>query len=483
MRSNVSIKDFSKINEYTWEIPKNAAEGMRVPGRLFVSEKLLKDVKNDADVLNQISNVATMPGIVHYSMAMPDVHTGYGFPIGGVAGFNVDDGVISPGGVGFDINCGVRLLRSNLHVDDVRVHIRDLIEALFRDVPSGVGSKGRLKASDKELDGAFQLGSRWAVEAGYGVKEDAENCEENGYIDGTDPSKVSHKARQRGRPQLGTLGSGNHFLEVQYVDEILDEHAARVFGLEKGMITVMIHCGSRGAGHQVCTDFISVFERAVKKYNISLPDKQLGCAPINSPEGQDYFAAMCAAANYAWANRQVITHWVRETFSRFFKDAELGLVYDVCHNIAKIEDHVVGGEKMRLCVHRKGATRAFPAGSPDIPARYGDVGQPIIIPGSMGTASYMLRGSEDAMKLTLGSTCHGSGRVMSRSAAKRKFYGENVLRDLRAKNIFVKATSNSMIAEEAPGVYKSSDEVVDVVDGLGISLKVARMLPIGVAKG
>ncbi len=475
----------SKVNEYTWDIPVGYKPGMRVPGRLFVSSKLLANLEHET--IEQTANVATLPGIQKYSMAMPDAHSGYGFPIGGVAAFDRESGVISPGGVGYDINCGVRIIRTNLTADEVLPRMKDLIELLFRDIPSGVGSKSKIRASDRELDDAFLYGAKWAVESGYGVTEDTGHCEENGFMKGADPSKVSDKARTRGKPQFGTLGSGNHFLEVQRVDEVYDEDAAKAFGLHKGQVTVMIHCGSRGAGHQICDDYLKILERATHKYGIVLPDRQLACAPAESAEGQNYFKAMAAGANYAWANRQVITHWVRETFARFFRrdmdDLGMHLIYDVAHNVAKLEEHTIDGKKKMVYVHRKGATRAFPPGHPDVPAVYRNVGQPVLIPGSMGTPSFVLHGTEKAMELTFGSACHGAGRVSSRSAALKAFRGEDIQRELASKGISVRAVQPSVIAEEAPAVYKSSEDVVDVVHQLGIARKVVRLLPMGVAKG
>jgi len=384
-------------------------------------------------------------------------------------------------------NCGVRLIRTNLQEEDVRPHIKELMSRLFRDIPSGVGSKSRIRASDSELNDAFTHGSRWAVEAGYGVEADIEHCEGSGFIEGADPAQVSDKARKRGKPQFGTLGSGNHFLEVQYVDKLYDSDVASTFGLEEGQVTIMIHCGSRGAGHQICTDHLRVLSQAVKKYGIDLPDKQLACAPAQSTEAQNYFKAMACGANYAWANRQVITHWTRGVFERFFgkdmDDLGMDLVYDVAHNVAKLEEHMIDGKKKEVYVHRKGATRAFPPGHHDVPDAYRAVGQPVLIPGSMGTASYILHGTEAAMDISFGSACHGAGRVMSRAHAKHEFYGEDVRKSLEARGITVKATHPSVIAEEAPGVYKSSSEVVNVVHNVGIAKKVARVLPIGVAKG
>jgi len=478
-------KIFRKITDCKWELPKGYKPGMKVPAYFYINRKLMELLERDA--VEQAANVATMPGIQVASLVMPDVHVGYGFPIGGVAAFDVEEGVVSPGGVGFDINCGVRLIRTNLTVDEVRPKIRELIDELFVAVPSGVGSEGRLRVKDSELDEIFVAGAKWAVENGYGYEKDLKHCEENGAMDGARPEVVSRKARERGRPQLGTLGSGNHFLEVQYVEKVYDEKAAKVMGLEEGLVTVMVHCGSRGLGHQVCSDFLVILDRAVRKYGIRLPDRQLACAPINSKEGEDYFAGMAASANYAWCNRQIITHWVRETFQKVFRMSEedlgMELVYDVAHNIAKFEVHKVNGKKMKVCVHRKGATRAFGPGHPDIPEDYREIGQPVLIPGSMGTPSYVLIGTEKAMKEAFGSTCHGSGRVMSRAEAKRKLRGSTVKQKLERRGIYVRATQGALLAEEAPEAYKLSDDVVEVVHRAGISKIVARLLPLGVAKG
>lgn len=474
-----------KVTNYKWELPQSYKRGMKVPAYFYIDKKLMSHLEKDA--VEQAANVAMMPGIKKASLVMPDVHVGYGFPIGGVAAFDTEEGVVSPGGVGFDINCGVRLLRSNLKADEVKNKTKPLIDGLFEAVPSGVGAGGRLKISDKELEDVFVKGAQWAVENGYGNKQDLKHCEEEGALKGAKPAVVSKKARTRGKPQLGTLGSGNHFLEVQYVDRVFDEKAARAMGLEEGMVTVMIHCGSRGLGHQVCSDFLEVLDRAVKKYNISLPDRQLACAPLNSKEGQDYFAGMAASANYAWTNRQIITHWVRETFGKIFdmSDADLGmdLVYDVAHNIAKFEEHIVDGSKMKVCVHRKGATRAFSGSSADVPEDYRSTGQPVLIPGSMGTSSYVLTGTEKAMEETFGSTCHGSGRTMSRAAAKKKIRGSQIASDLGKKGIYVRATQKALLAEEAPEAYKFSDDVVNIVHNAGLSSLVAKLNPIGVAKG
>ncbi len=471
-----------KIAEDTYEVSKDYKPGMNVPGRVFLSDKLIQDMESGA--IEQVANMATLPGIQKYAMAMPDVHIGYGFPIGGVGAFSMENGVISPGGVGFDINCGVRLLKSELMFEDVRTHSVDLINALYEAVPSGLGSESKFHASQEQLSDVFRHGARWAVENGYGVPADLEYCEENGEMKGADPAKVSKKAFERGRPQLGTLGSGNHFLEIQRVEKIYDEEAAKAFGLKEGMVTVMVHCGSRGAGHQICTDYIKVLEQASRNYGIKLYDRQLACAPLTSKEAQDYFAAMAAGANYAWANRQIISHWVREAFNRYYKrQVKMDLLYDVAHNVAKFEEHDVDGKRVKLCVHRKGATRAFAPGRIEVPLAYRNVGQPVIIPGSMGSASYVLAGTQKAMELTFGSTCHGAGRVMSRSQALKDFRGNEVKRDLMARGIVVKAPKDAAIAEEAPEVYKDIDDVIDVVHNLGISKKVARLVPIAVAKG
>jgi tRNA-splicing ligase RtcB len=455
---------------------------MRVPGRFFLSEHLAGILEDGA--LHQLANVATLPGIVKHSLAMPDIHLGYGFPIGGVAAFSMDDGVISPGGVGFDINCGVRLFTTPLSHKDVAGK-RALIEELYRMVPTGVGAKSREKVSPHALDGMLAEGARWAVGSGYGVERDLARCEERGAMKKADGSAVSSKAKLRGIPQGATLGSGNHFLEVQVVSEIYDPEAAKAFGLSAGQVCCMIHCGSRGLGHQVCTDYIQILEGAVRKYGIQLPDRQLACAPIGSEEGRQYFAAMAASANYAWANRQMIMHNARKVFgSAFSIDYEdMPLVYDVAHNVAKEEEHNVDGKRMQVCVHRKGATRAFGPGSPDLPPDLTRIGQPVIIPGSMGTSSFVLRGTEVAMDKTFGSTCHGAGRIMSRTQAKKRLSGKEVTAKLLREGIIVRAPSENAIADEAPDVYKSSDEVVGVVHDVGISCLVARLSPVGVIKG
>ena len=462
-----------------YEVPASARDDMRVPARFFADEELWSQIRNDRSV-EQLMNVATLPGISECAYAMPDVHQGYGFPVGGVAAFRISDGVISPGGVGYDINCGVRLLASELTVADLRGRLEDLVHNLSRSVPSGTGRGGELRLTDHELDRVFVEGCKYLVERGLALPEDIEVTESGGSLPQADPAQVSQRARQRGSTQLGTLGSGNHFVEIQTVEQVFDSAAAEVLGLETGRITVLIHTGSRGLGHQVCTDYVREMDRVMPKYGIELPDRELACAPFDSPEGRAYFGAMCAAANFAWSNRQTITHTVRGVFERAFGDAgRLRLVYDVAHNIAKVEEY--GGEQ--FCVHRKGATRAFGPNNPEIPEIYRSVGQPVFIPGSMGTASWVLVGAEGAMTKSFGSTCHGAGRRMSRRAAKRVAQGHEVRRELAKKGIVVRCHSNSELAEEAPHAYKDVDRVVDVVDRMGLARKVARLKPIGVIKG
>ena len=476
------LEGINRIGLHEWEIPVGYVAGMRVPGRIFLSESLGKIL--EAGAVQQLANVATLPGILKHSLAMPDIHWGYGFPIGGVAAFSVDEGVISPGGVGFDINCGVRLLTTPLQHKDVTGR-RDLLEELFRAVPTGVGAKSVQKVSLRSLEGMMAQGAQWAVRAGYGVERDLLRCEEGGFMKSADSRPVSDKAKQRGIPQGGTLGSGNHFLELQVVQEIFHPETARAFGLSLGQVCCMIHCGSRGLGHQVCTDHIKALESATKKYHITIPDRQLACAPITSTEGMAYFSAMASAANYAWANRQMITHTTREVLSKTFRIEydEMPLIYDVAHNVAKFEEHLVDGKSMKVCVHRKGATRSFGPGAADLPADLSSVGQPVIIPGSMGTSSYILRGTRTAMERTFGSTCHGAGRIMSRTQAKKMKSGKEIVADLKKQNIMVRAHSENAIADEAPDVYKSSEDVVNVVHEVGLSRLVARLSPIGVIKG
>jgi len=471
---------------YIWEIPKEFRPGMRVNGRIYASEKLMKHIIKD-QAPDQVANVAFLPGIVGYSLAMPDIHWGYGFPIGGVAATQVDDGVISPGGVGFDINCGVRLIRSNIKLQDIKDKMPEMIEELYRKIPSGVGSEGIIKLSSQEIKKVLSKGAQWAVEKGYGEKEDITYTEENGRMAQANPDIISNKAIQRGLSQLGTLGSGNHFLEVQVIDQIYQPEIARQMGLEEGMVTLLIHTGSRGFGHQVCTDHLSVMQKAVQRYHISLPDKQLACAPVNSPEGEKYYQPMCCAANFAWANRQCIMHWAREVFSKIFHISSEGLglklVYDVAHNIAKIEVHHYNGKSVKLCVHRKGATRAFPPQHPELPLKYKEIGQPVLIPGDMGRFSFCSVGTKKAIDETFGSTCHGAGRVMSRGEARREVKNRDIVDELRAEGILIKARNRATLAEEISAAYKDVSEVVDVMDKSGISKKVARMRPLGVIKG
>ncbi|PKK85883.1 MAG: RNA-splicing ligase RtcB [Thermoplasmata archaeon HGW-Thermoplasmata-1] len=482
-----------KIDDYRFRIPRSyrgesGSLKMRADGIIYADETMLEQLKND-NAPEQVANVTTLPGLVGNSLAMPDIHWGYGFPIGGVAATDAEEGVISPGGVGFDINCGVRLLRTNLHASDLTpARIKEIIDAMFVNVPSGLGSKGRVRLEWNGLEEVLRRGAAWAVESGYGRKEDLACTEENGCMESAEPSKVSADAKKRGAPQLGSLGAGNHFLELQTVDEIMDPRAAKIFGVdEPGQIMVMIHTGSRGCGHQICTDHLKIFERAVDKYGIKLPDRQLACAPVDSKEAQDYFSAMACGVNFAFANRQMITHWVRESFEEVFRrpagDMGLDVVYDVCHNIAKLEEHVFEGNKRKVYVHRKGATRAFGPDRSEVPARYRDVGQPVIIPGDMGTCSYLLKGTEKAMAESWGSTCHGAGRTMSRHEAMRRWSGDSVVSDLRKKGIYVHAADIKVAAEESPNAYKDVNSVVNITHGAGISMKVARMKPLGVVKG
>ena len=418
---------------------------------------------------------------------MPDGHEGYGFPVGGVAAMDAEEGMISPGGVGYDINCGVRLLRTNLTEQQVRPKLSNLVNDLFKSIPSGVGSKGAVRLNQSELDEVLVKGVRWAIDHGYGTNDDADVCEENGQMENADPNKVSEKARKRGAPQLGSLGSGNHFLEVQRVEEIHDEEAAKRMGIEKGNVTILIHCGSRGFGHQVCSDYLRISEQAQSKYKISLSDRELACVPNTSEEGESYRAAMFAALNFAWSNRQMITHWTRKSFERVFNqtesDLDMRLVYDVAHNIAKVENHKIDGKNKQVVVHRKGATRAFPANLEDVPPKYRDLGQPVLVPGSMGTGSWILLGKENSMSKSFGSTAHGAGRMMSRSKARRNFTEQEVKKSLNDKGIFIKSLTRDGVVEETPQAYKDVDSVVNVSHELGIATKVAKLVPIGVIKG
>jgi len=475
-----------KVDDYRWKIPVSYQQGMRVPGLIYADEEMIKQIRSD-QAPQQVANVAHLPGLLGFSMAMPDIHWGYGFPIGGVAGVSMEEGVISPGGVGYDINCGVRLVRTGLTASDVKHHMRSLVERLFQNVPCGVGLSGKVKLSRKEEQDVLKEGAVWAVRQGFGWQEDVDRTEQRGMIEGADPSALSSRALERGSPQLGTLGAGNHFLEIQVVEEIFDPVVANAFGLEKEQITVMIHTGSRGLGYQVCDDNLDRMVKAMQRYKIVLPDKQLACAPVASPEGKQYFAGMAAAANYAWTNRQLILHWVRESFEQVLGQSseKLGMhmVYDVAHNIAKIEDHAVGGKRVKVLVHRKGATRAFAAGHPDLPETYRHVGQPVLIPGDMGTASYVLVGTPKAMEESFGSTCHGAGRVLSRHAAIRALGGRAIQQELEQRGIVVRSRGRKTLYEEASEAYKDIHRVVDIVHGAGLSRKVAKMRPLGVVKG
>jgi tRNA-splicing ligase RtcB len=476
-----------KVGDYCWRIPMYK-RGMRVPGMVFANEDLLEKMKTDR-TLQQCVNVAHLPGIYTHAITLPDGHEGYGFPIGGVAATDYEEGVISPGGVGYDINCGVRLVTTNLSEKDIRPRLVQLTNAIFENVPSGLGSRRKdFTVSQRDLNRVASEGVNWAIEKGLGWPEDVEHCEENGCMKNADPDKVSSNAKGRGLTQIGTLGSGNHFLEVQRVDRIVDSETAKKFGIEhEGQVTLMIHCGSRGFGHQICSDYLRVMERSVQKYGLVLPDRELACAPGKSEEAQDYYKAMACAVNYAFVNRQTILHWVRQCFQQVFSQAPerfgLRLVYDVAHNIAKVEEHVVEGGRRRVWVHRKGATRAFPRGNSEVPADYRSAGQPVLIPGSMGTCSWLLVGTERAMELTFGSTAHGAGRMLSRSAAKRNFWGGDIKKALEKRGIYVRSASAVVLAEEADPAYKNVDVVVDVSDRVGIATKVARFVPIAVVKG
>jgi len=475
-----------KIGENQYQIDADSNSGMKVPVRIYADEPLLQKMLSDRTIM-QARNVSSIPGIVGQSIVLPDGHEGYGFPVGGVAAMDAEEGMISPGGVGYDINCGVRLLRSNLTEQTVRSKLKDLVTDLFSSIPSGVGSKGSVKLSHSELDEVLVNGVNWAIDHGYGSSDDSDVCEENGQIKNADPNKVSDKARKRGAPQLGSLGSGNHFLEVQKVAEVHDEETANRMGLKEGTITILVHCGSRGFGHQVCSDYLRVSEQAMAKYDINLPDRELACVPNNSEEGDSYRKAMFAALNFAWSNRQMLTHWTRKSFERVFNqsesDLEMKLVYDVAHNIAKVEKHKVDGKERKVVVHRKGATRAFPANRDEIPSRYRDLGQPVLVPGSMGTASWVLLGQPNSMDLSFGSTAHGAGRTMSRSKARRNYSEDDVKKSLNEKGILIKALTRDGVVEETPQAYKDVDSVVNVSHNLGIATKVAKLVPIGVIKG
>lgn len=477
-----------KIDDYRWRLPQSYKPGMRVPGIVYADEKMIRHIREEAGALEQVANVATLPGIVRASYAMPDIHWGYGFPVGGVAAFREDDGVIAAGGIGFDISCGMRVIRTDLMADDVRPRIERLADDLFRNVPSGVGAKGEVRAKGKDIDQVLRGGAAWAVEHGYGWPQDLEVIEEHGALREADAGAVSDRAKERGASQLGTLGSGNHLLELDYIDVVYDEAVAREFGIGPvGQVVALFHCGSRGLGYQVCDDYLGLMARAAEKHKIELADRQLACAPFRSVEGTQYFSAMSAAANFAWANRQVITHLVRETFAAVFgKSAQalgMRLVYDVAHNIAKLEEHDVDGKRIRVVVHRKGATRSFPPGHPELTERYRAIGQPVIIPGDMGRYSFMAVGTTGAMEQTFGSTCHGAGRMQSRHAAMKALRGVDIISRLRERGITVRVVSKKLLAEEASEAYKDVADVVEVCDRAGISRKVARMRPLAVVKG
>jgi tRNA-splicing ligase RtcB len=476
-----------KIGKMHYQIDADPNRGMRVPVTIYADEGLLQKMMTDRTITQAI-NVSTLPGVQKHVVVLPDGHEGYGFPVGGVAAMDAEDGMISPGGVGYDINCGVRLLRTNLTEKDVRPQLKNLVTDLFNSIPSGVGSKGAVKLSFSQLDEVLVKGVKWAVDNGYGTKDDADVCEENGQIKNADPAKVSATARKRGAPQLGSLGSGNHFLEVQKVAEIYDKEAAKRMGIyNEGQVTILIHCGSRGFGHQICSDYLRVSEQSLGKYGITLADRELACVPNSSDEGESYRKAMFAALNFAWSNRQMITHWTRKAFERVFKqsesDLDMKLVYDVAHNIAKVEKHKIDGQLKSVVVHRKGATRAFPGGRDEIPQKYRDIGQPVFIPGSMGTASWILLGKPNSLDLSFGSTAHGAGRTMSRSAARRNYTDVQVQKTLGDKGIFIKALTREGVVEETPEAYKDVDAVANVSHELGIATKVVKLIPMGVIKG
>ena len=482
----INLTDLTRINDYEWEIPQTFRSDMRVPVRIIATRQLLDKVMSD-NSLEQAVNAATLPGLVGRVLVMPDMHQGYGFPIGGVAATRLPDGVISPGAIGYDINCGVRLLASQIPFNAAAPLLDELATALDHFCPSGVGGKGELRMSESELDRVCREGARWALKHGLATETDLRRTEEGGCLAGADPSKVSSRAKERGRPQLGTLGAGNHFIEVDIVDQIFDPGAAREMGLELDHLVVQIHCGSRGFGHQICTDFVEDFQAAVRRYNIHLPDRELVCAPLNSREGQDYLAAMRCAANYAFANRQVLANNARKAFEQVFAGKvahwQLNQVYDIAHNMGKIETHDIDGKQVKVCVHRKGATRAFGPGAAELPDEYREIGQPVLVPGSMGTASWVLVGTHESMARSFGSSCHGAGRVMSRAKAKKEVRGERLRKELEDDGIHIRAGSMAGLAEEAPAAYKDVDAVVETVVGAGLARKVARLRPVVVIKG
>ena len=482
----VKLKDFRKVSDYEWEIPRSYRADMRAPVRVFATQRLLEEVLNDLS-MDQAVNAATLPGVVSPVVVMPDMHQGYGFPIGGVAATRYPEGVISPGAIGYDINCGVRLLGSSILYKDAEPYLADLASALERHCPGGVGVKGQLHLSEADLDQVCRTGARWALKKGLASEQDLRRTEEGGVLEGADPAQVSRRAKDRGRNQLGTLGSGNHFLEVDVVDEIYDVESARVMGISEGSLCLSIHCGSRGFGHQVCTDYVQIFQAAVRKYGIELPDRELVCAPLDSSEGKEYLAAMRAAANYAFANRQILAHYARQAFEEVLagkiRNWQLHQVYDLAHNIGKIEQHEVAGQKIKVCVHRKGATRAFGPGSLGLPGEYMAIGQPVLVPGSMGTSSWVMVGTQTSMERSFGSSCHGAGRVLSRTQAKKQVRGDKLKENLRMEGIHIRAGSLAGLAEEAPEAYKDVDQVVETVSQAGIARKVARLRPVIVIKG
>lgn len=480
----VTRDDLVKINDNLYEISKSFRSDMRVPARVYMNEEMIDDVLQDKS-LWQLINVATLPGIQKYAIAMPDIHQGYGFPIGGVAATAIGQGgVISPGGIGYDINCGVRLLSANINASDLHPHLPKLATELFRSIPSGVGKGGKLKIAAGDMDKVLMGGARYMLERGYGNLEDTELCEERGNMLGADASVVSDRAKKRGRDQLGTLGSGNHFLEVQVVDKIYDEDVAKAFGVAEGQVLVMIHCGSRGLGHQVCTDYVKVMMESLSKWKYELPDRELVSAPFTSQEAQDYFAAMVAAANFAWANRHVIAQWTREAWQKVLGgDVRLSMIYDVSHNLGKVEEHVIDGKEVRVVMHRKGATRSFGPGTPETPKKYRPVGQPVLIPGTMGTASYLLVGATEGMQQAFGTSCHGAGRRLSRSKAKKIVRGSELRKRLESEGIIIRCGSDPGLAEEAPIAYKDVDNVVNIVQEAKLARKVARLKPLAVIKG
>ncbi|MFC1598065.1 RtcB family protein [Patescibacteria group bacterium] len=480
----LELHNFNKINDVTWEIPQDFRDDMRVPARVFATKKMLQDILRDRS-LDQLINVATLPGIFKYAIGMPDLHEGYGFPVGGVAAMEFPNGIISPGGIGYDINCGVRLLKSDLTADEIKPQMPSLAREIFHQIPSGVGRGGQWKLSIEQLDEVLCDGVKWAVREGHAEEEDLTRIESNGRLENADPSVVSEHAKKRGSDQLGTLGAGNHFVEVGVVDEIFDESAAKAFGLTKNQVTVMIHTGSRGFGHQVATDYIKTMMSVMPNYGITLPDRELACAPFSSPEGQNYFNAMAAAANFAWTNRQLITFETRHAWLKVFGEAggRLSIVYDVAHNIAKVEEHEMNGKTKKVIMHRKGATRAFGPGHPELIEEYREVGQPVLIPGTMGTASYVLAGTNEGMKESFGSTCHGAGRTMSRHKAKKQFVGKQLKEELKDQGILIQTGSMRGVAEEAPLAYKDVEDVVEVVHQAKIAKKVARLRPLIVIKG